>query len=181
MTRLLDIIPSWLWATALAASLLGGTAAAGYQYVLLSAERAAHSKSKADHATEVANSKQAALDQSEAFRKKEQELRDAQVAHTAVVLALQADLDRAHRAAERASAGVQHAADAAAAEARRRCTAATLVDLREAAGDPIGVLADVLGRADRRAGILADLADRRGLAGRSCEREYDTLYRALTQ
>jgi len=43
------------------------------------------------------------------------------------------------------------------------------------AGDPIGVLADVLSRADERAGVLADLADRRGVAGAACERAYDSL------
>jgi Flp pilus assembly protein TadB len=45
----------------------------------------------------------------------------------------------------------------------------------EAAGDPIGVLAVVLGRADERAGLLADLADKRGIAGAACERAYDAL------
>lgn len=43
------------------------------------------------------------------------------------------------------------------------------------AGDPIGVLADVLGRADERAGILAGIADERGIAGAACERAYDAL------
>lgn len=42
----------------------------------------------------------------------------------------------------------------------------------EAAGDPIGVLADVLSRADERAGILADYADRARIAGLACERSY---------
>jgi hypothetical protein len=43
------------------------------------------------------------------------------------------------------------------------------------AGDPIGVLADVLGRADERAGVLAGIADQRGVAGAACERAYDAL------
>lgn len=43
------------------------------------------------------------------------------------------------------------------------------------AGDPIGVLADVLGRADARAGLLADFADRAHAAGIACERSYDAL------
>ncbi|WP_353506416.1 DUF2514 family protein [Variovorax sp. J31P207] len=43
------------------------------------------------------------------------------------------------------------------------------------AGDPIGVLANVLERADRRAGILAEYADRARIAGLACERSYDAL------
>lgn len=44
-----------------------------------------------------------------------------------------------------------------------------------AAGDAIGVLADVLGRADRRAGVLASVADAARAAGLKCERDYDAL------
>ncbi|WP_422649030.1 DUF2514 domain-containing protein [Cupriavidus sp. H18C1] len=44
-----------------------------------------------------------------------------------------------------------------------------------AAGDPIGVLADVLGRCDRRAGILAEFADSAHVAGSACERAYGAL------
>lgn len=43
------------------------------------------------------------------------------------------------------------------------------------AGDPIGVLADVFGRADKRAGILAEYADAARIAGAGCERDYDAL------
>lgn len=44
-----------------------------------------------------------------------------------------------------------------------------------AAGDAIGVLADVLSRADRRAGVLAAYADTARAAGIKCERDYDAL------
>lgn len=44
-----------------------------------------------------------------------------------------------------------------------------------AASDPIGVLSDVLGRADDRATDLARLADERGTAGAACERSFDAL------
>lgn len=47
----------------------------------------------------------------------------------------------------------------------------------ETAGDPIGVLADVLGRADERAGVLAGYADEARTAGLACERSYDALVR----
>lgn len=44
-----------------------------------------------------------------------------------------------------------------------------------AAGDPLGVLADVLSGADQRAGVLAEYADRTRVAGQACERAYGSL------
>ncbi|MDN7454851.1 DUF2514 family protein [Burkholderia cenocepacia] len=44
-----------------------------------------------------------------------------------------------------------------------------------AAGDALDLLADVLGRIDRRAGDLAEYADRARIAGQQCERDYDAL------
>ncbi|WP_175920404.1 DUF2514 family protein [Burkholderia pyrrocinia] len=44
-----------------------------------------------------------------------------------------------------------------------------------AAGDALDLLADVLGRADQRAGDLAEYADRARIAGKQCERDYDAL------
>ena len=43
------------------------------------------------------------------------------------------------------------------------------------AADPLGVLADVLGRADDRAQSLAAYADQARIAGLACERAYDSL------
>ncbi len=43
------------------------------------------------------------------------------------------------------------------------------------AGDPIGVLADLLSRADTRAGILAEFADAAHAAGKQCQRAYEAL------
>lgn len=43
------------------------------------------------------------------------------------------------------------------------------------AGDPLDVLTDVLGRADKRAGELAAYADRARIAGLACEASYDAL------
>lgn len=65
--------------------------------------------------------------------------------------------------------------DATVAAARQAAGDPQAVAGRTPAGDPIRVLADVLGRADARAGLLARLADTRGLAGSLCEREYDAL------
>lgn len=44
-----------------------------------------------------------------------------------------------------------------------------------AAPSPVDLLADVLSRADQRAGELAEAADAAGIAGRACERAYDAL------
>lgn len=44
-----------------------------------------------------------------------------------------------------------------------------------AAAQTIGVLADVSGRADRRAGVLASYAEAARAAGLKCERDYDAL------
>lgn len=43
------------------------------------------------------------------------------------------------------------------------------------ASDPVGVLADVLEKSDRRAGILAEYADSARIAGQACERAYYAL------
>lgn len=76
-------------------------------------------------------------------------------------------------------------AGAAAEQLRRRI--ADLVAASRAAGnpaaagagpatdDPIGMLADVLSRADQRAGVLAGYADAARIAGQACERSYDAL------
>ncbi|SCU95507.1 conserved exported hypothetical protein [Cupriavidus necator] len=46
------------------------------------------------------------------------------------------------------------------------------------AGDPLDVLANVLSRADQRAGILVEYADAARIAGQACERAYDSLTEA---
>ncbi len=76
------------------------------------------------------------------------------------------------------------AADAVAGQLRQRITdlvAASRVEHpaaaggSQAAGDSFGMLADVLSRADRRAGVLAEALDASFIAGLACERAYDTL------
>jgi hypothetical protein len=107
----------------------------------------------------------------------------------------QAEQTRAHdliRTYERQQEAMHHAhiqAETARTDARAAVDAAGRLRQRLAAhqeraaaacpgaptGDPIGVLADVLRRADDRAGILAAYADATRLAGQACERAYDTL------
>lgn len=49
-----------------------------------------------------------------------------------------------------------------------------------AAGDALDLLADLLGRADARAGELARIADERGIAGQQCQRDYEALTEGAT-
>ncbi|WP_175044581.1 DUF2514 family protein [Burkholderia lata] len=44
-----------------------------------------------------------------------------------------------------------------------------------ATGDALDLLADMFGRADARAGELAEIADERGIAGQQCQADYDAL------
>lgn len=78
------------------------------------------------------------------------------------------EVDRAD--AVRARDELQHRLAAAVAAARAASAAGG-----PPAGDPIGVFADVLSRADERAGVLAAYADRARAAGSACERAYDAL------
>ncbi|MCA8014592.1 DUF2514 domain-containing protein [Burkholderia vietnamiensis] len=74
--------------------------------------------------------------------------------------------------AARAAAGsLQQRVDQLVAAARHPAAAAG----GPAAGDALDLLADVLGRADQRAGELAEYADRARIAGQQCERDYDAL------
>lgn len=49
-----------------------------------------------------------------------------------------------------------------------------------AAPDPIGMLADVLDRADKRAGVLAAYADQARIAGQACVDSYQALTNGIT-
>lgn len=74
--------------------------------------------------------------------------------------------------AARAAAGsLQQRVDQLVAVARHPAAAAG----SQAAGNALDLLADVLGRADQRAGELAEYADRARIAGQQCERDYDAL------
>jgi hypothetical protein len=97
-----------------------------------------------------------------------QEAQDAQTR----IASLEDDL----RLARTASDGVRDAANGAGIRARARaCSAAPSPG--KPGEDPIGLLVDVLGRADQRAGELAEYADRLRIAGIACERTYEALSR----
>lgn len=166
---------------ALALALLGSILTNCTTHNRLQAERLAHQTSKAQYAEQVATAERQRSDEEAKRRKAETELNHAQEAHGEEVAALRVDADRARHRAAVESGRVRDAAATAAARARAQCADQAAADLGTPAGDPIGVLADVLGRADARAGELADLADRRYIAGLACEREYDAARKALTE
>lgn len=165
----------------LGAALVGSILTNCVTHGRLQAERLAHQTTKAQQAELMAAAEQLRAQTEANRRKAEQELRHAQDAHAQEVAALHLDLDRARAAGRVASERVRDAAAAAAERARAQCAAATPADLRAAAGDPIGVLAYVFGRADDRAEELAYVAEQRGIAGRACERLYDEAREKLSQ
>lgn len=82
--------------------------------------------------------------------------------------------------ADRAAAASSHDSlqQRAAIVAARGCRAAADPGPGSASAptsDPAGMLADVLGQLDARAGILADYADRARAAGEACQQSYDSL------
>ncbi|EEE06842.1 MULTISPECIES: DUF2514 family protein [Burkholderia cepacia complex] len=88
-----------------------------------------------------------------------------------------------HAAKERDQARADADAAASAADGLRKQLAAYVERARHstaaagspATGDALDLLADVLGRADEAAGELAKIADERGIAGKQCEADYDSL------
>lgn len=96
-----------------------------------------------------------------------------------------AQQEAVHAADLSASAARADAAGAAAVAARLRARLAAAANprasdpaaagQREAADETARVLADVLTRADERAGILAATADAHRIAGIACEQAYDAL------
>lgn len=186
----INIIPWWAWAAA--GALAGALLAGGLQQARVSNVRAELAQVREQHAQAVADAATAqALAHAQALEI-EREL-------TAREQALQATIDK--QAEEARHAQAQHAADRAAADAaagRLReqlatitraasagarvasTDAAAIARERAAAAATAGVLADVLQRADDRAGALAVFADAAHAAGSSCERVYGSARQAVT-
>jgi len=85
-----------------------------------------------------------------------------------------ASLEDSLRLARTASDGVRDAAAGAAIRARAQ-SCAPKPGPGQSGADTLDLLVDVLGRADGRAGELAEYADRLRIAGVACERSYETL------
>lgn len=76
-------------------------------------------------------------------------------------------------AARAAADGLQRTVDQLVSRERARNSAAT--GDGAAGSSALDLLADVLGSVDKRAGALAEYADRARIAGSECERDYDAL------
>lgn len=150
--------------------------------VRLAEAKTENARLSAAYAQAEADARQQALEHERAITAKEQTLTatidtNAKEARRVQTI-LTADRDRA-RAAERL---VRE--QLATIASRYRALGAAGADTAAAgqqppAGDAIGVLAHLLGRADERAGILAAAADAAHAAGAACERDYDTARAAL--
>jgi hypothetical protein len=173
--KLLDWIPGWVYLAMFA----GAVATSCIQGDRHDREKLAHSLTKTSFAEERAAAARSMLNLSERNRKTEQELNDAKAENELQAAALLEAINRADTVAAVASQRLRDAAQDAADAARLRCAAAGAPGYSTPGADPIGVLADVLGRADQRAGELAAIADRSRVRGLSCEAAYDAAYEAL--
>lgn len=171
MTKLFDLLPGWIWALLFA----GAVATSCTQTQRLDREQRGHAETKAAHAEQLAAIERSARGAEQAAREEEQR---RAAAHQEII-------DEARTREAQAMADAAAARDAG-QRLRAQLTAITSRGGQAAshpspaaasppAGDPIGVLADVLERADRRAEILAAHADASRSAGLACERAYDAL------
>ncbi len=166
MTALLKAVPLWVWAVALLIAVLAG--ALVYQTLALA-------NARTDHAEYVAKIEKAASEATDAARAEEQRRqREINQVRNDAQHQIKAAADDAAVAAATADS-LQQQVDTLLA-GRRAC------DTRVAQGsatvrDLTAVLADLRRRADERAGELARIADESRIAGRACERAYDSLSR----
>lgn len=84
-------------------------------------------------------------------------------------------------AANVASVSLREQAARYAARAKKCTNNTGDANLRPAASDPAGVLADVLSQSDERSGILAKYADSARIAGEACEIYADELRKQLNE
>ena len=166
--------PTWI-AGGIIASL---AIALGAQTLRLSNEQAAHAKDREFYEKQVANSALATLQDEQNQRTKEaaREKEKTDAIESAQNLARAAIVAR--DAANRSAVSMRKSTAELVARARQGCENTALGTGSTATDDPIGVLANVLGRADDRAGILAAYADSARIAGQTCERQYDSLVKS---
>lgn len=147
--------------------MIGGGGAYTWENRALQAEKAEHAQDK-EHAAE-------AQTQAVNAARAEEQRRTAAQSEIANDANTQRTAALADAFAARAAAGSlrdQVASLVRSAKAARHSTAAAG---SAPTGDALDLLADVLGRADERAGELAKIADDSRIAGQQCERDYDAL------
>ena len=166
-----------LWLCVIAATALAASAA------LLAVERSRHNATRetllterAQYAERLAQAYALAAKQESLYRKLEQEMPHAveklvQERYAPKLAQLSTDLSRANAAAGR----LRQSTAALAERARQACANPTADGGGGATSDPVGVLAHVLGRADERAGELAQIADRRLIGWDLCVAQYNTV------
>ena len=156
--------------------------------VLLAVQTVRLANAERDHARAVgvfnaaaATAERKAREQSETYRAKEQELRNA---HDKIERETQAALAAATAGADRAVAAGQRLrrdlADFITAH-RERATAAAAASQCAADGPALDLLADLFRRADQRAGELAAIADTARARGTACERAHDAARETLNE
>lgn len=169
------LLSPYRWAT-VGVVTLTVAGAFGLQHVRLSASQAetakAHSTLESERlkwAEERARAAVQAASASEAYRATEQRLNAANrgIEDDAQRQITQAKADAA--AAGTAARSLRERIDATVARGRSAACNPAPADIGPPAPDPLVVFADVLGRADARAGQLAALADERGAAGAACQ------------
>jgi small-conductance mechanosensitive channel len=164
--NLLDLVPGWAKASAIAARAAAAVGFVSYQVHHQREIGRAEVRAEWDAAA-LAEAQSNARESLRRLERQQENQRD----QNAQLAAARADADRNRAAAD----GLREQN----ADAVRRWRAALDHPATggecAAAGDAIGVLADVLSRADRRAGILAAYADAARAAGLQCERDYSAL------
>ena len=156
--------------------------------VLLAVQTVRLANAERDHARAVgvfnaaaAAAERKAREQSETYRAKEQELRNA---HDKIERETQAALAAATAGADRAVAAGQRLrrelADYLTAH-RERATAAAAANQCAPDGPALDLLAELFRRADQRAGELAAIADTARARGNACERAYDAARETLNK
>ena len=156
--------------------------------VLLAVQTVRLANAERDHARAVgvfnaaaAAAERKAREQSETYRAKEKELRDA---HDKIERETQATLAAANAGADRAVAAGQRLrrelADYLTAH-RERATAAAAANQCATDGPALDLLAELFRRADQRAGELAAIADTARARGNACERAYDAARETLNK
>ena len=150
--------------------------AAGLQTSRLKTAQADLAQARQEHAEHVAAAALAAASAVQAARTEEQR---RTAALQEIADAAHKDLAAARADARRARAAAAGLRNAAQAYAAAHCGGAADDSATAPGGPPAAgpglVLADLLGRADDRAGELAAAADAARAAGLACERAYDSL------